>query len=525
MTPPTPLIPRPQEIQPLSGSFIWHKGLKLNTDHHQAALLAFLHQLPSEIQPPLPRQPESCADLSVFQDNSIPREGYRLTLKPGSAIALSASTAEGIFHAYQTLLQLILLHRQPGEREIAIPAVQIEDSPRFRWRGFMLDEARHFHGVQAVKRLLDWMALLKMNVFHWHLSDDQGWRLEIKKYPRLTEIGGRRTASQVGNRLFERIEHKPHSGFYTQAEIAEIVRYAAERHIRIVPEIDLPGHFSAGLAAYPHLGCKGKGYIVQPKWGIFKDILCPGKPGTLVFLKDALAEMIDLFPGEYIHIGGDEAPKTNWRTCPDCQRLAANEGISPVSGLQTWLTNQLCAFLNRNGRKLIGWNEILADNLDPAAACQFWLGDEKTALRHIRNGRKMVLSQFSHYYLDHSYIHSPLDRVYLFEPVFPELGPEYSSNILGIEAPLWTEYAPNQARLDWQLFPRLLAVAETAWLQPEKKNLNSFHQRLKEFNRLLDAKSVGYAKINQANPPAWTRILAPLTLIQPGKGQAQTERS
>ena len=375
----------------------------------------------------------------------------------------------------QSLRQLISALYQTGMEKVTIPCLHILDEPRFAWRGFMLDEARHFQGMQTVKDLLDWMAYLKMNVFHWHLTEDQGWRIEIKQYPRLVEVGAQRPASQISGFLGKKLNKTPHSGFYSQDEISEIIDYADTRHIQVIPEIEMPGHAQAAMAAYPELGCRAGPYQVSPHWGIHADILCPGKPGTISFLQNVLDEVIDLFPGKYIHTGGDEAPKTRWRNCLNCQKLAAENGVAKINELQTILTNRISHFLHTRGRTLIGWNEMLADELDPNAVVQYWVGKEKVLMQHIRSGRKAILSNFAAYYLDHSYAHSPLDKVYQYEPVFDRLESEFHKNILGIETPLWTEFVPLAARLDWQVFPRLIAVAETAWLDPQKKDLNSFH--------------------------------------------------
>lgn len=513
-----PIIPYPQKFERMTGSFLWERNLKIFAGAYGNEVRLFLASLPSEICGHVV-DGETNATVRILHAPGMQPEAYQLTIQPEQDVTIRAASGSGVFYALQSLRQLIMGCYQPGKAKVVLDCVRIQDTPRFGWRGFMLDEARHFQGMQTVKDLLDWMAYLKMNVFHWHLTEDQGWRIEIKRYPKLVEVGSKRDASQISGFLGKKLNAIPHSGFYSQDEIREIVQYAAARHIRVVPEIEMPGHSTAALAAYPELGCKGGPYQVSPHWGIHADILCAGKQNTTEFLQNVLAEVIDLFPGKYIHMGGDEAPKKRWRNCPECQRLARESGDVAIPELQTVLTNRISQFLRDNSRNLIGWNEILVDNLDPEAVVQYWVGKEKTVMQHIRNGRKAILSNFAAYYLDHSYAHSSLDKVYLYEPVFAQLEREYHGNILGIEAPLWTEFVPSRARLDWQVFPRLLAVAEAAWLAAEKKDLGSFHERLPAFLAQMDQKNIGYAKLSDANPPFYNRIFGALTLVQAGKGQ------
>ncbi len=513
-----PLIPYPQSVEQLDGSLVWSREVGIFRGAYEQEVELFVAGLPQELRPEVV-DGEAESQLRFVEDPNLPDEGYELAILPDESIEIWASSRTGVFYALQSLRQLIMGCYQTGKAKVVLDCVRIQDAPRFGWRGFMLDEARHFQGMQTVKDLLDWMAYLKMNVFHWHLTEDQGWRIEIKRYPKLVEVGSKRDASQISGFLGKKLNAIPHSGFYSQGEIREIVQYAAARHIRVVPEIEMPGHSTAALAAYPELGCKGGPYQVSPHWGIHADILCAGKQNTTEFLQNVLAEVIDLFPGKYIHMGGDEAPKKRWRNCPECQRLARESGDVAIPELQTVLTNRISQFLRDNSRNLIGWNEILVDNLDPEAVVQYWVGKEKTVMEHIRNGRKAILSNFAAFYLDHSYAHSSLDKVYLYEPVFAQLEREYHGNILGIEAPLWTEFVPSRARLDWQVFPRLLAVAEAAWLAAEKKDLCSFHERLPAFLAQMDQKNIGYAKLSDANPPFYNRIFGALSIIQAGRGQ------
>ena len=516
---PLSLIPYPQKVERLSGAFIWNPSVKIFPGEFGNEVALFLTGLPVEIRASLVDS-EFSTQIKINIDQELAQEAYQLKIL-SQEMSITACDEVGVFYALQTLRQLIMAEYQIGSSQIEIPAVHIMDAPCFLWRGFMLDEARHFQGMQTVKDLLDWMAYFKMNVFHWHLTEDQGWRIEIKHYPRLIEVWAHRSASQVSGFLGKKLNTLPHSGFYTQQEIKEIVDYASARHIQVVPEIEMPGHAQAALAAYPLLGCTGGPYNVSPHWGIHADIMCPGKSTTYEFLQNVLGEVIDLFPGQYIHTGGDEAPKKRWKTCPDCQNLANKTNVQRINDLQTILTNQVSQFLKSHGRTLIGWNEMLADGLDRDAVVQYWVGKEKTVMKHIRAGRKAILSNFAAYYLDHSYAHSSLDKVYQYEPVFNQLESQYHPNILGIETPLWTEFVPSRTRLDWQIFPRLLAAAETAWLQPEKKNLASFQQRLAVLLTQLDAKNIGYAELSDANPPVHNRFFGAISLIQAGKGQRE----
>lgn len=517
------LIPYPNQLALTGDYFQWsatlpvavQSGFKPEWDY-------FVSQLPQAVRPVLTgaKAEEPAISIQVMQ-NEFEDDGYQLIIEP-VRIKISAGGASGVFYALQSLGQLIQTeYLRTGSAQPVIPCLVIDDQPRFRWRGFMLDEARHFQGKDTVFMLLDWMARLKMNVFHWHLSDDQGWRIEIRKHPALTEIGSKRSATQSGGFLSRRIKPGVHQGFYSQQEIKEIVQYAAERHIRIVPEFDVPGHSGAILAAYPNLGCTGGPYQVNPRWGIHMDILCAGNPETLSFLESLFSEVLELFPGQYIHIGGDEAPKGRWRGCPKCRNLAAQSGFKRVEPLQILMSNQINRFLQQHGRSMMGWNELINEDLDPQIAIQFWRGDKNGLIDQIRKGRKTVLSNFEAYYLDHAYVHSPLEKVYKFEAVPAALEAEYLGNILGIEAPLWTEFVPNRARLDWQVFPRLFAVAESAWTNPERKNYEHFLGRLEQQLKLLEQAGIGYAGLTAADPGRFQRLGGWFSLFQEGSGVRQ----
>jgi len=514
------LIPYPNQLTLTGDYFQWSAAVLLSArQDFKPELDLFISQLPRAVRPTWTElnKEESAISIQVFQ-NEYEIDGYQLKIEP-DRITISADSNSGVFYALQSFQQLIsAAYLQTGSSQLDIPCLVIHDQPRFQWRGFMLDEARHFQGKETVLLLLDWMAQLKMNVFHWHLSDDQGWRIEIKSHPQLTEVGSVRTATQSGGFLSRKVVPGIHQGFYTQEDIQQIVQYASERYITIVPEFDLPGHSSAILAAYPNLGCTGGPYQVKTRWGIHKDILCAGNPDTLPFLEFVFTEVLDLFPGQYIHIGGDEAPKACWRSCPKCRALAEQSGFKDVEPLQTLMSNQISRFLQQHGRSMMGWNELIDEDLDPQIAIQFWRGDKKALLSQFRRGRKTVLSNFEAYYLDHAYVHSPLEKVYRFEAVPHELEKQFHNNVLGIEAPLWTEFVPNRAQLDWQVFPRLLAVAESAWTNPGLKDYRQFLIRLQPHLEKMEQAGIGYAGLEAADPGRFKRLGGLLSLFQEGKG-------
>ena len=445
-------------------------------------------------------------------------EGYRLEVKPDS-IVIEAPGITGVFYGIQTLRQLLPIEieeRFPvSSKDWRVPCVLIEDKPRFSWRGFLLDEGRHFHGKATVQLTLDLMAMQKLNVLHWHLTEDQGWRIEIKKYPKLTEIGSKRAGTSK-TMLGKKHDRIPHCGFYTQDEIREIVGYAGERHITIVPEIEMPGHSLAALASYPDLSCTGGPIEVATHFGIFPDIFCAGKETVFIFLQEVLDEVLELFPSPYIHIGGDEAPKKRWKGCPDCQRRIRHEGLKGEYALQVYFTNRIAAYLDSKGRHVMGWNEILQDGLVKSAVVQFWARGREHLLEAIRTGkRSVVMSSYLDTYLDHSYNLMPLSRAYGYEPVPAELDENNAGNILGLEFPLWSEWVPNRARLDYQTYPRLTAMAETGWTPKDKKNFKDFRRRLEILLRRLDILGVRYAPLSESEPPKVWRWLGIFTILQP----------
>ncbi len=448
------------------------------------------------------------------------REGYRLAITP-EAINIDAAEPTGVFYGIQSLRQLLPVEVEEqhlvASAKWNISSQIITDRPRFEWRGFMLDEGRHFQGMETVLKTLDLMALQKLNVFHWHLTEDQGWRIEIKKYPRLTEIGSLRAGTSK-TILGKKHNGEPHGGFYTQGEIRAIVAYAAERHISIVPEIEIPGHCMAALAAYPEVSCTGGPFTVATHFGIYPDIYCAGKEATFTFLQEVLDELMDLFPSPYIHIGGDEAPKTRWKKCPDCQQRIRAEHLNDEHALQGYFTNRVIAYLASKGRHGVGWNEILQDDLGESAVVQFWVGGRETLLEAIRRWKRpVIMSTYLDTYLDHSYSLMPLSRAYRYDPIPSELDEIDAASILGVEFPLWTEWIPNRLRLDYQAYPRISALAETGWTPKDRKDLPDFRLRLQEFLHRLDKLGVHYAPLQDAEPSKFKKLFGIFTIAIPQK--------
>jgi len=523
------IIPSPVEIENLPGAFQLTGDTSIFADEENLANANYLRNLlmlPTGF--PLPlwtsiRHVGNSICLQITPNLPFPNEeGYRLVIQPASAI-LESPTATGVFHAIQTLRQLLpveIEERLPVvSLEWQIPCMNITDWPRFRWRGFMLDEGRHFHGKDTLKLLLELMALQKLNVFHWHLTEDQGWRIESKRYPRLTEVGSRRSGTKQNfNGSHNGI---PHKGYYSQEDLKEIVAYARERYITIIPEIEIPGHSLAAMAAYPELSCTGGPFEVATGPGIYPDIYCAGKESTFTFLENILNEVMDIFPSPYIHIGGDEAPKKRWKACPDCQRRKREQNLKDEHALQGYFTNRIAAYLNSKGRHIVGWNEILEPKLEPGAVVQYWLGNQKKLVQAIRNEkRQVVMSTYLDTYLDHSYNLMPLSRAYNYEPALPNLAGNEVDCILGLEFPLWTEWVPNRSRLDYQAFPRVMALAETGWTPRQLKDYDNFRSRLTVFLKRLDRFGIKYAPMADVDPPKAKQVFGVFTISQPQRKTA-----
>lgn len=442
-------------------------------------------------------------------------EGYELNITQ-NRIDITASHIRGLFYGVQSLRQLL-----PAEFEsktgmtkpgFKIPCVEITDNPKFKWRGMLLDCGRHFMDKEFVKRYIDLLAYYKMNTLHWHLTEDQGWRIEIKKYPKLTEIGSWRTEAD-GSR---------YGGFYTQDEIKEVVEYAKERFVNVVPEIELPGHSVAAIASYPNLSCTGKQIDVETQWGVFKDIYCAGNDTTINFLKDVLTEVMSLFPSKYIHIGGDEAPKYRWENCTKCQNRIKNNALKDEHELQSWFIGQFDEFLSQNGRKLIGWDEILEGGLSKGATVQSWRGMEG-AIAAARSGHDAIVSPTSHAYFDYDISNINLEKVYSFNPIPDELNENERKHILGGECNLWSERAP-QEKVDGRMFPRILAMSEVLWTYPEKRNFNEFRKRVQLQYPVLKALGVTYGfEREPLKFTANTDISKKLISVNLEKGQEGTD--
>ncbi len=437
----------------------------------------------------------------LIVDPSLKNEEYHLetSLK---AIVLKASGLNGFLYGLTTLRQMLpveFFSNEPSQEvEWVVPCSKIIDSPRFSYRGMHLDVARHFFSVNEVKKYLDVMAMHKLNRFHWHLTDDQGWRIEIKKYPELTAFGSIRKETIIGHLYSEQgYDGTPYGEglWYTQDQIREVVSYAASLGITIVPEIDLPGHMVAALACYPELGCTGGPYSVWTRWGVADDVLCPGKEATFDFIFGVLDEILELFPSEYIHIGGDECPKVRWEKCPDCQARIAELGLSGNDKhaveffLQSYVTERVGEYLAAKGRKIIGWDEILEGKLAPNATVMSWRGIEG-GVEAARLGHDAIMTPYSHLYFDFYQSenkdaeplaiggYSPVEKVYSYEPYAEGMTKEETSHIIGVQANLWTEYITTDSHLEYMLLPRLAALSEVQWCKAEKKDWNRFLESL-----------------------------------------------
>ena len=435
------------------------------------------------------------------------KEGYVLTTTP-EGISINGQTENGVFYGIQTLRKSI--PAEAKEATILIPAGEIKDEPRFSYRGMHLDVGRHFFPKEFMKKYIDLLALHNMNTFHWHLTDDQGWRIEIKKYPKLTEIGSQRSRTVIGRNTQE-YDNTPYGGFFTQEEAKEIVKYAQERYITVIPEVDLPGHMLAALAAYPEMGCTGGPYEVCPRWGIFEDVLCIGNDQTMQFLEDVMNEIIEIFPSKYVHIGGDEAPRTRWEKCPKCQARIKTEGLKADKNhtaedrLQSYCMTRIEEFLNSKGRQIIGWDEILEGDVAPNATVMSWRGMEG-GIKAAQLGHDVIMTPTSFCYFDYyqtadtkdeplgigGYV--PIEKVYSLEPVPAVLTEEQSKHILGAQANLWTEYIHSSEHVEYMVLPRMAALAEVQWTQPEKKDFKDFTKRLARLMKFYQRDGFNYAK-------------------------------
>ncbi len=511
------IVPLPQHMQVLGSPITLAPNSTLSADPELADYARLWREWARPATgfsfPPAAPGAEATIQLKLSEDPTLGEEGYALNVTD-KGVELWAQRPSGIFYGLQTLRQLLptsIYRSTKQEANWTLPQVQIHDYPRFPWRGLMLDVARHYQPVEDVKKFIDLLALHKMNVFHWHLTDDQGWRVEIKKYPRLTEVGSWRRETVIG-RNSGKYDGIPHGGYYTQEDLKEIVAYAAERHITIVPEIDMPGHMVAAISAYPELG-DGKPAEVMMMWGVSPRVLNT-KPETVQFCKDVLDEVMAIFPSKFIHIGGDECPKDQWKNDPAEQQRMKERGLKDEHELQSWFIRQMDAHLQSKGRRLIGWDEILEGGLAEGAAVMSWRGTSG-GVEAAKLGQDVVMSPTSHMYLDYyqsrdaseplaigGYL--PLQQVYAFNPIVPGLPVEAEKHIMGVQGNLWTEYMKDFKHVEYMAYPRGAAVAEVGWSAQASRSYPDFLVRLSTHLERLTAWDVNFRTPTPTDVPVST---------------------
>ncbi|WP_445712981.1 glycoside hydrolase family 20 protein [Flavobacterium sp.] len=501
---PLPLIPQPQQIEIHKGTFTLNKETVIQPNYNLAEAqylqksIKELTGLDLKIQSAVNKQNRIVLAHSEIKRKS--NDGYELLISNKKFVAIYAKTPEGFFYGIQTFLQLLPIEKKD---KISLPCLSILDYSKFQWRGMHLDVSRHFFPKDFIKKYIDYLAMYKMNTFHWHLTDDQGWRIEIKKYPKLTEVGAWRNGSMIGHYTDQTFDDIRYGGFYTQEEIKEIVAYAKERHITIVPEIEMPGHALAALASYPEFSCTGGPFEVGKTWGVLEDVFC-AKDETFTFLENILTEVIELFPSEYIHIGGDECPKVRWKSCSHCQKRIKEEHLKDEHELQSYFIQRIEKFVNSKGRKIIGWDEILEGGLAPNAAVMSWRGTEG-GIAAAKQKHFVVMSPGSHCYFDH-YQGEPknepiaiggytnVEKVYSFDPIPKKLSADESKYILGAQANLWTEYITTPAHAEYMLMPRMAALSEVLWGTSNPTNYKEFENRLIQHFEMYEKNGINYSK-------------------------------
>ena len=496
------IIPKPVFQNITNGFFLLDKNTCVDSKKSFTKIADFLKNSLKEFHN-LEVSSKNKTKKIVFNfDSTIKNEeGYHLEINKNE-IKISAKSRKGAFYGVQSLLQL--LPPKTTSKFIAIQCLEINDEPKFTYRGMHLDVSRHFFSVDFIKKYLDLMAILKINTFHWHLTDDQGWRIEIKKYRKLQEIAAFRDETLIGHYADEphQFDGKKYGGFYTQKEIKDIVNYASERQITVIPEIEMPGHSQAAIAAYPELGCTKKQVEVATKWGVFEDIYCTSEK-TFKFLEDVIDEVIPLFPGKYIHIGGDEVPKSRWKNCANCQNIIKREGLKNEHELQSYFIKQMEKYINSKGKQIIGWDEILEGGLAPNATVMSWRGNVG-AIEAAKQQHDVISTPNSHCYFDYYQSDNkdeplaiggflPLKKVYNFNPIPDELTKQEARFVLGAQGNIWTEYLSTPEKLEYMAFPRMIALSEVVWSAKEHKNYDDFISRLEFFNKRLDAKNIKYA--------------------------------
>ncbi len=532
------IIPRPQQVNvsndapfTLSAKTVISLGTNSQDMKRNANMLASYIEQATGIRPAVGKSKNGAAIVLTIDKTIANAEGYKLDAD-AKQIRIAGASAAGVFYGIQTLRKSLPLVNGKASK-VSIPAVHIADAPRFAYRGTHLDVSRHFVTVDSVRQFIDMLALHNINRFHWHLTDDQGWRIEIKKYPLLTQIGSKRAQTVIGHNS-GKYDGKPYGGFYTQQQIRDIVKYAADRYITIVPEIDLPGHMQAALAAYPDMGCTGGPYEVWQKWGVSDNVLCAGNDKTLTFIDNVLKEITQLFPSKYIHVGGDECPKTQWQKCPKCQarikalNLEAKDGHSAEERLQSYIITHASNYLKSLGRNTIGWDEILEGGLAEGATVMSWRG-ESGGIAAAKQHHDVVMTPNSYLYFDYyqsldkaneplaigGYL--PLETVYSYEPMPKELTADEARHIIGVQANIWTEYMPTFKQMQYMALPRMAALSEVQWSQPALKDYTSFTNRLTEFTHLYDRLGYNYAKhlynvaIHVDSDNKWREILIHMT--------------
>lgn len=433
-------------------------------------------------------------DFELIKSDALPDEGYEILIDSQKAV-ITYNSESGLFYARQSLAQL----KNPDG---SYPHVAISDAPRFGYRAFMIDSARHKQTVDEIKTYIEAAARFKFNTFHWHLCDDQGWRIESEKYPELNRVGSYRDSWGFGSKRQER-----YGGYFTKAEIRDVVAYCKERFINVIPEIDIPGHSVAAIASYPYLSCRGEQLRVETRPGVHKDILCAGKESTFEFCFGILEEVIELFPYEYIHIGGDEAPKNRWNECNECKRRMWKEQLSNSEELQGYFVNRIVEFLKTKGKKAIAWNESLNSGmLDKSVIVCDWADREHRCEKFANNGGKIIIEEFFNYYLDYPYGMTPLKKTYTYDPLLKDLNDVGKKNVIGVETPIWTEFVEDFDRLCYMCFPRMMAVAETGWTNEEERCYKSFFERAEHSREMLSKLGINMADSKKWDPSPLGRV-------------------
>jgi len=509
------ILPKPTSVALGEGAFsiTTNTTISIDSDEQKTAANYLINLIDKTSDFHLELKENKSASIEFIKIEGLEPEAYQLKVSP-KQITIKASDAAGYFYGVQSIHQLLSkeISEDSTTTKWLIPVVAIDDAPRFQWRAYMLDESRYFHGEEFVKTILDQMALLKMNVFHWHLIDDAGWRIEIKKYPLLTEVGGTRVDSEIETWKSGKTSGEPHSGFYTQEQIKDIVAYATERNITIVPEFEMPGHSSAAIAAYTWLGTAGIDIDVPVKFGRLYDNYDVTKPEVIKFIKDVLTEMFALFPSEVIHIGGDEVGYKVWEESVTVQKYMKENGIKTPADLQIDFTNKISQFMVQNGKRMMGWNEIMGVNIhegfeekknDKAAETElaknvvvhFWKGSLELATDAAKKGYGIVNSLHSNTYLDYSYEGISLEKAYNFNPIPEGLETQYHKNIYGSGCQMWSEWTPTNKDVEYQTYPRIAAFAEVGWTQLDNKDFESFKVALKKVQKHWDKLNINYAKV------------------------------